>query len=70
METETWTWPASLDALAAAPESHRLLFENGAVRVLETRIASGQTTQVHTHRWPGISTSSRSATSCVVTPTG
>ncbi len=54
METETWTWPASLDALAAAPESHRLLFENDTVRVLETRITPGQTTQVHTHRWPGI----------------
>jgi hypothetical protein len=54
METETWTWPASLDALAAAPESHTLLFENGAVRVLETRIAPGQTTQLHTHRWPSI----------------
>ena len=54
MATETWTWPASLDALAAAPDSHRLLFENDAVRVLETRIAPGQTTQLHTHRWPGI----------------
>ena len=54
MATETWPWPASLDALAAAPESHLLLFENGAVRVLETRIAPGQATRVHTHRWPGV----------------
>jgi putative transposase len=52
-EAEPWPWPDSLDALAAAPESHRLLFENDAVRVLETRIAPGQATQVHTHRWPG-----------------
>jgi hypothetical protein len=54
MERETWTWPESLDALRAAPESHRLLFENDVVRVLETTIAPGQTTPVHTHRWPGI----------------
>ena len=47
-------WPDSLDALAAAPETHRLLFDNDAVRVLETRIAAEETTQVHTHRWPGI----------------
>ena len=49
-----WTWPDSLDALAAAPDSHHVLFENDVVRVLETRIAPGSTTQVHTHRWPGI----------------
>jgi len=54
MNAEPWTWPDSLDALAAAPESHRRLFENDAVRVLETRIAPGETTEVHTHRWPGI----------------
>ena len=53
-EAGPWPWPDSLDALAAAPESHRLLFENDRVRVLETRIAPGQATQVHTHRWPGI----------------
>jgi hypothetical protein len=54
MDAEPWTWSESLDALAAAPESHRILFENDAVRVLETRIAPGEATQVHTHRWPGI----------------
>jgi hypothetical protein len=54
MHVEAWTWPASLDALVAAPTSHRLLFENDAVRVLETRIAAGEKTQVHTHRWPGV----------------
>ena len=54
MSAEPWTWPDSLDALAAAPESHRSLFENDTVRVLEARIAPGETTQVHTHRWPGI----------------
>jgi quercetin dioxygenase-like cupin family protein len=54
MNAEPWRWPESLDAVAAAPESHRILFENGAVRVLETRIAPGETTRVHTHRWAGI----------------
>ena len=54
MYEESWTWPDSLDALVAAAESHRCLFENDIVRVLETKIAPGETTQVHTHRWPGV----------------
>jgi hypothetical protein len=33
--TEEWPWPRELDALIAAPDSHRLLFENDRVRVLE-----------------------------------
>jgi hypothetical protein len=53
-EPQAWSWPESLDALVAAPETHRLLFENEAVRVLETRISPGETTALHTHRWPGV----------------
>src|SRR6478672_181754 len=53
-----WRWPESLDALVAAPAHHRLLFENEHVRVLDTRIAPGEQTPVHTHRWP--------ATHCVL----
>ena len=54
VNAETWPWPDSLDALVAAPETHGLLFENDAVRVLDTRIGPGETTAVHTHRWPGV----------------
>lgn len=49
---QTWPWPDSLDALAAAPDHHTLLMENERVRVLETRIAPGDKTPVHTHCWP------------------
>jgi len=47
-----WQWPDSLDAIAAAPGNHKLLFENEHVRVLDTRIESGDRTPVHTHCWP------------------
>jgi hypothetical protein len=47
-----WPWPASLDALVAAPKHHRLLLENNRVRMLEVRIGPGETVPVHTHRWP------------------
>lgn len=49
---QLWEWPDALDALVAAPEHHSLVFENDAVRVLDTRIRPGGTVPVHTHRWP------------------
>ena len=49
-----WPWPASLDALVAAPRHHHKIFENGRVRVLEVCIPRGETVPVHTHRWPAI----------------
>ncbi len=49
---EAWEWPEELDALIAAPRHHAVLFENDAVRVLDTRIAPGETVPLHTHRWP------------------
>ena len=48
---EAWPWPDSLDAVIAAPDHHKLLFENECVRVLEVRIAPGALVPVHTHRW-------------------
>lgn len=47
-----WPWPAALDAVIAAPAHHRVVLENERVRVLETRIEPGETTALHTHRWP------------------
>lgn len=45
-------WPKQLDALIAAPQHHVLLFENEAVRVLDTSVPPGQTVPLHTHCWP------------------
>jgi hypothetical protein len=49
-----WPWPAELDARTAAPEYHRLLFENEHVRVLDAHVEAGETVPVHTHCWPGV----------------
>ena|SRR5882672_7862966 len=51
-EKNTTQWPAELDALIAAPQHHKLLFENEMVRVLDTYIAPGEKTNVHTHQYP------------------
>ena len=53
---ERWPWPDELDAMTAAPEYHRLLFENEHVRVLEAHVPPGETVPVHTHCWPGVLT--------------
>jgi hypothetical protein len=38
-----------LDGVVAAPEHHRVLFENDRVRVVETSVPAGDITLVHTH---------------------
>lgn len=48
------SWPPELDALVASPEHHILRFENDRVRVLETVIPAGETTNLHTHAWPAL----------------
>ena len=50
----SWAWPDSLDALVAAAGNHTLLFENERVRVVQTRILPGDSTAIHTHRWPSV----------------
>jgi mannose-6-phosphate isomerase-like protein (cupin superfamily) len=42
-------WPAELDGVTAAPDHHRVLFDNDRVRVIETVVKVGDTTPVHTH---------------------
>jgi len=49
-----WNWPPSTDAVVAAPESHRVLFENDDVRVLEVTIPAGHREPEHTHREPSV----------------
>ena len=43
-----------LDGVLAAPDHHRVLFENDEVRVVETRIRAGERTPLHTHLRPTV----------------
>jgi hypothetical protein len=54
IENGIWSGPDSLDALLAAASHHTLLLENEKMRVVETRIAPGQTAPLHTRCWPGV----------------
>jgi hypothetical protein len=47
-------WDPSLDAVAAAPANHRVLFENERLRVLEVNLAPDEEEPTHHHRWPSV----------------
>ena len=47
---EAWPWPEELDGLLAAPDHHRVMFENDKVRVIETVIRAGDSVPLHCHR--------------------
>jgi hypothetical protein len=47
-------WTPENDALAAAPQNHKLLFENDEVRVLEVRVPPGVREPLHAHRYPSV----------------
>ena len=44
--------PDSLDGPIAAPDHHRVVFENDRLRVIETVIPPGDTAPLHTHATP------------------
>ena len=47
-------FPDGFDAVDAAPQSHKVLFENAIVRVLQVEVAPGTKEPMHHHRWPSI----------------
>ena len=47
---QPWPWPETMDALQAAPASHRLLLDNDRVRVLDVAIEPGAREPEHTHQ--------------------
>lgn len=47
-------WTPENDALVAAPQQHRLLFENDEVRVLEVSVLPGIREPLHAHRYPSV----------------
>lgn len=55
MTTEQpWPWPETMDALTAAPASHRVLLQNDRVRVLDVVIEPRAREPEHTHQAPSI----------------
>ncbi|MGH9741119.1 MAG: hypothetical protein ACRD51_02080 [Candidatus Acidiferrum sp.] len=46
-------FPEGYDAVQAAPQTHKVIFENAFVRVLQVTVPpAGKTVPMHHHRWP------------------
>ncbi len=53
-DAKTCAWPTSLDAPTAAPENHKVVFENERVRVLDVVVAVGRREALHAHCRPSV----------------
>ncbi len=49
-----WSWADSLDAVKAAPNSHKVIFENDKIRILEVILEPYGFEPIHTHQFPSI----------------
>ena len=48
------TWDPQLDAVVAAPDHHKVIFENDKLRVLEVTLEPDDEEPLHHHRWPSV----------------
>ena len=52
--SDPMTWDPGLDAVAAAPKHHKVIFENAKLRVLEVTLEPQDEEPLHHHRWPSV----------------
>ncbi len=52
--TDTSDWDPAFDAVAAAPDHHKVIFENDKLRVLEVTLKPQDEEPLHHHRWPSV----------------
>ncbi len=48
------SWDPKFDAVAAAPDHHKVIFENDMLRVLEVTLHPNDEEPLHHHRWPSV----------------
>jgi hypothetical protein len=54
-----WAWPDSLDAVKAAPDNHKIVYEDDRVRILEVLLRPYEFESMHTHKLPSVMIGSR-----------
>lgn len=54
LSSEKWAWPDSLDALKAAPDNHKVVYEDDNVRILAVILDGKKSEPIHTHKWKSI----------------
>lgn len=53
-KSEVWEWPENLDALKAAPDNHKVVYEDDNLRVLAVMLDGKKSEPIHTHKWKSI----------------
>jgi quercetin dioxygenase-like cupin family protein len=53
-KTAKCLWDATQDAVQAAPQNHRVIFENDKVRVLDVTVAPHTKEPMHAHCWTSV----------------
>lgn len=59
-----WIWPDSLDAVKAAPNNHKVVFEDSTVRILQVLLDGYKEEPIHTHKWRSIMWIAKPAVPC------
>lgn len=54
IDTLRWKWDERLDAVKAAKDNHRIVYEDSNVRILQVICLPGKEEPVHTHQFPGV----------------
>jgi hypothetical protein len=53
-KASSWPYPTSLDAVAASPQNHKVLYENEDIRFLEVTVRPGEKENLHAHQWSSV----------------
>lgn len=61
-----WTWPDSLDAVIAAPDNHKVVYEDSTVRILQVLLDGHKEEPIHTHKWKSIMWITKPAVPCTI----
>ena len=49
-----WNWSDSTDAVKAAPQSHKIVYEDSTVRILRVVLESNKMEPIHTHQFKSV----------------
>jgi hypothetical protein len=63
-----WPFPIAFDSVLAAPNNHKLLYEDDHVRLIEVTIRPGETENLHGHPYPSVFAFDASFGKCVGPP--
>jgi len=65
-KVKAWEWPENLDALQAAPDNHKVVYEDDNVRVLAVLLDGKKSEPIHTHKWKSIMWISKPIVPCQI----